>query len=259
MRLKEKIRDREYVCGTHITIPGICIAEMMSYYDYDFVWIDLEHTSISIDECYTQIVGAKSAGREVIVRVPQNDLTYTKKVLEMGPDGIIFPMVHSAAEAEELLSYTLYPPYGKRGCGPKRAVRYGVDDEVKYLQSGPFELCRFLQIECVSFLEELEVIVDNKYIDGFILGLADMSGSINDIGNFWGERNLEMAKRAIEICKKHNKSIGISITATDEATIEKVHEMGVNMISAGADFDYIVKGAKTALDVLRKVQSGSVY
>ena len=255
MRLKEKVKNQMNICGTHITIPGICVSEMMSYYDYDFVWIDLEHTIISIDECYSQIVGAKSVGRESIVRVPQNDLTYTKKVLEMGPDGIIFPMVHSAAEAEELLSYTLYPPYGKRGCGPKRAVRYGVDDEIEYFKSGPFDLCRFLQIECASFIDELEQIADNEYVDGFILGMADLSGSINETGDFTGQKNLALARRAIDICKKHNKTVGVSVTTTDEETLRMYHQMGVNMISAGADFNYIVKGARAAIDVLRKVQS----
>ena len=156
----------------------MCIPEMMGYFDYDYLWIDLEHSATTIEQCYAQLVAAKSVGKQAIVRVPQNDLTYTKKVLEMGPDGIIFPMVHSAKEAEELLSYTLYPPLGNRGCGPQRAVRYGVDDEIAYFKSGHGNLCRFLQIECKSFVDELELIADNPYIDGFILGLADLSGSI---------------------------------------------------------------------------------
>lgn len=255
MKLKEKIKNGMNICGTHINLPGICIAEMMSYYDYDFVWLDTEHTVMSTEECYAQIVGAQSVGREVIVRVPQHDLTYTKKVLEMGPDGIIFPMVHSAAEAEELLSYTLYPPYGSRGCGPKRAVRYGADDEIEYFKSGPMGLCRFLQIEYAPFIDELEKVASNEYIDGFILGMADLSGSINETGDFLGEHNVALAKRAIEICKRHNKTVGVSIVASDEKTVKTYHDMGINMISAGADFDYIMKGTKRTLEVLRSVQN----
>ncbi|MEE1111667.1 MAG: hypothetical protein UH077_00595, partial [Bacteroidales bacterium] len=34
-----------------------------------------------------------------IVRAPQDDLTATKKILEMGVDGIIFPMIKTAEEA----------------------------------------------------------------------------------------------------------------------------------------------------------------
>ena len=192
-------------------------------------------------------------GKQAIVRVPQNDLTYTKKVLEMGPDGIIFPMVHNAKEAEELLSYTLYPPYGKRGCGPQRAVRYGVDDEIAYFKSGPMDLCRFLQIECKTFVDELEEIVTNPYIDGFILGLADLSGSINEIGDFFSENNLALAKKAIEIATKHNKIVGSATLATDEKTLTMLRDMGIKMVTCGSDFNYIINGARKTCETIKKV------
>ena len=134
MDLKEKIKSGKSICGTLVNLPSVCVTEMLGYFDFDYLWIDLEHSAINIETCYNMLVAAKSVRRHAIVRVPQNDLTYTKKVLEMGPDGIIFPMVQNAKEAEELLSYTLYPPYGTRGCGPQRAVRYGFDSEYEYLR-----------------------------------------------------------------------------------------------------------------------------
>ena len=215
--------------------------------------MDLEHSSISIEQCYAQLVAAKSVGKQVLVRVPQNDLTYTKKVLEMGPDGIIFPMVHNAAEAEELLSHTLYPPYGTRGFGPQRAVRYGSDNDLEYLKSGPKDLCRFLQIECKTFVDDLEKIIDNPFIDGFILGFADLSGSINEIGDFFGESTLSLAKRAIEIATKHNKIVGTATLATDEKTLKMLNDMGIKMITCGADYKYIESGAKKTFETLKKV------
>ena len=231
----------------------MCVTEMMGYFDFDYLWIDMEHSAITLDQCYAHLVAAKSVGKQAIVRVPQNDLTYTKKVLEMGPDGIIFPMVHSAEEAEELLSYTLYPPYGGRGCGPQRAVRYGVDDEIAYFKSGPTDLCRFLQIECKTFVDDLEKIADNPYIDGFILGLADLSGSINEIGEFFGENNLALAKRAIEIATKHNKIVGSATLAYDEKTLTLLRDMGIKMVTCGADFGHIVEGARRTYETAKKV------
>ena len=236
MNLKEKINSGKSICGTLVNIPSVCVAEMMGYSDYDYVWIDTEHSAITIDKCYDMLVAAKSVGKQAIVRVPQNDLTFTKKILEMGPDGIIFPMVRNATEAEELLSYTLYPPYGKRGCGPQRAVRYGMDDEIAYFKSGPMDLCRFLQIECKTFVDELEEIASNPYIDGFILGLADLSGSINEIGDFFGENNLALATKA-----------------TDEKTLRMLHDMGIKMLTCGADFNYIVNGARKTYETVKSV------
>ena len=147
----------------------------------------------------------------------------------------------------------VYPPYGKRGCGPQRAVRYGVDDEIEYFKSGPRDLCRFLQIECKSFVDELELIADNPYIDGFILGLADLSGSINKIGDFFGEENLALAKRAIDIARKHNKIVGSATLSTDERTLTMLYDMGIRMITCGSDFNYIVIGAKNTFETVKKV------
>ena len=253
MDLKEKIKSGKSICGTLVNLPSVCITEMIGYFDFDYLWIDLEHSAINIETCYNMLVAAKSVGTQAIVRVPQNDLTYTKKVLEMGPDGIIFPMVQNAKEAEELLSYTLYPPYGNRGCGPQRAVRYGFDNEVNYLKSGPMDLCRFIQIECKTLVDELEQIVDNPYIDGFILGLADMSGSINKMGDFFGEENLALAKKAIDIATKHNKIVGSATQAFDVKTLTMLHDMGIKMITCGADFNYIVNGARNACENVKKV------
>ena len=251
--LKEKIKSGKSICGTLVNIPSMSIVEMMGYFDYDYLWIDMEHSVTTTEQCYQMLVAAKSVGKQTLVRVPQNDLTYTKKVLEMGPDGIIFPMVKNAKEAEELLSYTLYPPYGARGCGPQRAVRYGMDDEIQYFKSGPADLCRFMQVECKTFVEEMDKIADNPYIDGFILGLADLSGSINEIGDFFGENNLALAKKAIEIAKKHNKIVGTATLSYDEKILSMLRDMGVRMITCGADFNHIVSGTKKAYEAVRKV------
>lgn len=132
-------------------------------------------------------------------------------------------------------------------------MRYGVDDELQYFKSGPMDLCRFMQIECKTFVDELEQFVDNPYIDGFILGLADLSGSINEIGDFFGKNNLDLAKKAIEIATKHGKIVGSATLAYDEKTLRMLHDMGIKMITCGADFNHVVTGAKKTYEAVRNV------
>ena len=90
----------------------------------------------------------------------------------------------------------------------------------------------------------MEEIAENPFIDGFILGLADLSGSINEIGDFFGENNLALAKKAIEIATKHGKIVGFATLATEEATLKNIYDMRIKMITCGSDFNYIVNGAK---------------
>ena len=115
MTIKEKISGGLSVCGTHVNLTDPIVTEIFALLGYDFVWVDLEHTVMDAEHLYHHLLAAKAAGTPVFVRVPVDDLTITKKVLEMDIDGIIFPMVKDAEHAKQLIDITLYPPYGKRG------------------------------------------------------------------------------------------------------------------------------------------------
>ena len=104
--LKEKIRAGKPICGTHVQLNDPAICEIFGQLGYDYIWLDTEHSTLSFREVYNSLNAANLRGTPVVVRVPQDDLTFTKKVLEMGPDGIIFPMVNTPEEANRLIGYT---------------------------------------------------------------------------------------------------------------------------------------------------------
>ncbi len=254
MTLKEKVQSGKKIRGTHVHLLDSSITEMFSYLGYDFIWVDMEHTQLTYSDVYQHIMAAKAGGTPVIVRVPDTDLTTTKKILEIGVDGIVFPMIRSYEHAKELLSWTLYPPYGKRGCGPKGAVRYGLDDEPTYYKEGHLKLCRFIQIETKEAAREAERLAQLPYVDGCVLGMHDLSGSIGDLGNIFCEENLALANGAIKAFREAGKCVGVSTVATDTETLSRYDNMGINMLSSGADYDYLIRGAKTTLEVIKKVQ-----
>ena len=255
MTIKEKIAACQPVSGVHVNMTDPMITEILSMLGYDFIWVDMEHTALTWEHVYHHVLAAKASGTPVFVRVPVDDLTATKKVLEMGIDGVIFPMVKDAAHAKALLDQTLYPPYGKRGCGPKGAVRYGLDSEPEFYKEGHLKLCRFVQIELESAANEAEEIAALPYLDGCVLGMHDLSGSIGRLGDIFCEKNLSLANGAIKAFQKAGKSVGVSTFATDEATLSRYHKMGINMISTGADYEYMLKGARNTLETLSKVRS----
>ena len=124
--------------------------------DYDFIWIDTEHSAVDYHILLQHIIAAKSAGVNSLVRIPWNDPILAKRVLEMGPSGLIFPVVSSAEELDKAMKSTLYPPHGKRGFGPVRAVRYGLDDADEYIAAGSLEMVRCVQIETAEAVSNLE-------------------------------------------------------------------------------------------------------
>ena len=254
MTFKEKVNAAMPLWGLHTNLTDPIVTEIFAAIGCDFVWVDMEHTVLLCEQVYHHLLAAHAGGLPVVVRVPVDDLTVTKRVLEMGPDGIVFPMVRDAVHAKQLLDWTLYPPYGKRGCGPKGAVRYGIDSEPEFYDQGHLKLCRFVQIELKSAAEDVENIAALPYLDGCVLGMHDLSGSINRLGDIFCEENLTLATRSIAAFRAAGKSVGVSTFAHNEETLRRYHDMGINMISAGADYDFIRVMAQQTKVIMRKIQ-----
>lgn len=249
--LRKKIENKERIIGTLVSLSDPCLCEIMGNIGYDCVWIDTEHTYMSFKDVLCHLNAARSACIPSVVRLPQNDLTATKKILEMGPDGIIFPMAKSAKEVKELIDMTLYPPHGSRGFGPLRAIGYGAVDAKEYVKNGNFDMCRFVQIEHISMIQELDEIATIPYVDGFIFGPNDLSGSLGEFLDVFSEKTISAIKYATEVLKKHNKYIGLA-GGMNEEDIKKWSEMGIEMIFAGADWCFLYNQGKQTLNTLNK-------
>ena len=249
--LREKIERREKILGTLVSLTDPCLCEIMGNIGYDCVWIDTEHTYMSHKDVLCHLNAARSVNIPAVVRLPQNDLTATKRVLEMGPDGVIFPMVKSFKELEELIEMTLYPPHGTRGFGPLRASGYGSMDAKEYVKDKSFDLCRFVQIEHIDMINSLDEIVKIPYVDGFIFGPNDLSGSLGDFLNVFGEKTFSEIKRATDILKNYGKYIGLAggMSPTD---IKAWSKLDLDMLFAGADWCFVYNQGKETLETMKK-------
>ncbi len=252
--LKKKIQACENVFGTHISFNYPAITELYGYIGFDFIWIDTEHAPFGYDDLQNHIARCHFTDTAAFIRVGQRDRDELKRVLEMGPDGIIFPMVNTPEEADAAVKLTLYPPKGNRGFGPLGAVKYGMRDIDDYIANVDNELCRFIQIESEQAVNNLPELVKNPYIDGFIFGPCDLSGSIGELNNVFGERTLSLIRKAIAILKAAGKSIGISTGSADPKVTGAWHDMGINMISTGVDSEYIRQAAMENLAFLRTLK-----
>lgn len=253
--LKEKLTACENICGTHVSMNDPVITELVGYAGYDFVWIDTEHSSIDYRDLLMHLSSARMTGTPAIVRASSRNPEHVKRVLEMGPDGIIFPNINTPEEAKAAMDLALYPPLGKRGFGPLRATHYGADDIDEYIKNSEKRLCRLIQIESAEAVENLPEIVKNPYIDGYVFGPCDLSGSIGELNQVFGEHTQALVDRAISILKANHKSIGVSI-GPDTYEVKKFwFDKGLNMISAGGDFDYILRAAQRNREQFKKLFS----
>ena len=106
-----KIKNHQFCLGTAISLVDPSVCEALAS-DVDFLWIDQEHSSISLETLKTHLMGLKGSEVASLVRVPWNDAVRIKPVLDLGADGIIVPMVQTAADVERAVSACRYPPPG---------------------------------------------------------------------------------------------------------------------------------------------------
>lgn len=241
--LKDRIKNKEKLIGMYVQLADISIARIAGLSGYDFVWVDLEHTYMSYETLMGHIMTLKSTGTPVIVRAPQDDLTATKKILEIGIDGIIFPMIRTAEEANRVISNTLYPPHGTRGFGPMAAIDFGMKNVVEYIDNNHNELCRFIQIEHQDAIDNLDEIMKNEYIDGYIFGPNDLSGSHNLLGRPLNDKITKIMQDTIKRLHDNGKYVGIASGGYSDEIVKHWASFEPDMLSAGADFEFVRDGA----------------
>lgn len=253
--LKQKLADRAELAGMHVALNDPSVTELCGLVGFDFLWIDTEHTAIDYGMLQNHLIAAKAAGVPSLVRIPWNDQILAKRVLEQGPDGIIFPVVNSAEELDRAMKSTLYPPQGTRGFGPQRAAKYGLADADRVIASLNSDMVRMVQIESETAVKNLKEMVKNPYIDCFVFGPCDLSGSVGELNRVFEKRTSDLIDEAVAILKDAGKSVGVSTGSDDPEVLQYWHDKGINVISAGTDYLHIAAGAKRVFENLRRIQS----
>lgn len=247
-RLKRDLEAGKVSIGATITINSPIIAELMSHIGFDWLWFEMEHTALSVENVLTMLQATNGADITTVVRVPWNDKVTIKRVLDTGPDGIIVPLVNSREEAEAAVRAMKYPLRGERGAGLARAQTYGLNMEA-YMKSADEEVTTIAMIEHVKAVENIDEILAVDGIDSIMVGALDLSGSMGLLGQTSDPKVEEAIQTVLAASKKANKPCGI-ITVAPEQANERIKQGFTNII-LGIDVLYLVGGIK---DALSKVQ-----
>src|SRR5947207_6225687 len=114
--VKEKLARGEVVASVTVRlVPTVEIVRIAKSAGFDSLYIDLEHSSFSLQTTSQLCIMALEAGVPAFVRVPANTPEYVSRVLDGGALGVIAPGVRSAAEAKAVVDAAKSPPLGARG------------------------------------------------------------------------------------------------------------------------------------------------
>jgi 2-dehydro-3-deoxyglucarate aldolase/4-hydroxy-2-oxoheptanedioate aldolase len=241
---------KELIRGVHVSAGHPMLTELLSHAGFDAMWIDTEHSAMDKHDVLLNLIATSGSKTAAIVRVPWNDPVLAKPILEMGPDGIVFPFIKSAEEARRAVAACLYPPDGVRGFGPIRAVRYGFDDTTKYVkESSKTDFWKIMQIEHLDGVRDMDNILAVPGVDAIVLGPNDLSASLGVLPNTGDPQVIE----AVKIVKKKTNAAGIPFgvsagySSNTNSGAEFWLDLGVDFLFIGSDVSFVFDGAQATL------------
>lgn len=230
MSLKSKIKNKQKTLGTWITIYHRSFVEIVADQGYDWACIDIEHSSIDLDQLATLISIGRGRELDILVRLSELNPTLIKRVMDSGATGIIVPMVNTVEQADLAFKSMHYPPAGIRGVGLSTAQKYGGQFD-KYKTWLKNEAVLIVQVEHIDSINNLKNILDHKGVDGFLVGPYDLSASLGIPGEFEKPAFKEAMKKIEEVQKTVDKACGIHIVQPEVNLIKANLQKGFNFIA----------------------------
>lgn len=253
--IREKIRNKELCFGTHCSTTELDFYEMCGLLGYDYVWIDNEHAGMTQPMIKNAIIATNAGGCCALVRVPNHDMDNVKPVLEVGPDGIIFPMVNTAEEARHCVALCQYPLKGVRGYGPLRAIDYGTKCVEEYVDGVDDSFIRLMQCEHIDAVKNLDAILEVPGVDGIICGPMDLSASIGKMNQLDDPEVVELMQTIIDKCKAYNKTFGLSFGLLNKSVMDMWVGQGASFYSLGTPLDYFREMGKEVMKTVRQAEA----
>jgi len=240
--IKERLKSGEKILAGWLYGLGPVTTEVMAVSGYGALLIDQEHGPVDMQTIHIQMLAAQAHGVPAMVRVPSHDPNHVKRLLDLGVQTIMFPMVDSLADAEAVAGACRYPPKGRRGLatGGIRASRYGVDTK-DYLDHYHERQLIMAQIETQGGLAAVEAIAGVDGIDLLFIGPNDLSAAL---GHF-GEQDHPVVRAAIDrivaVAKAKGKFLGT--VPTKERDARTLFAAGFDMVISGSDVSLLREAA----------------
>ena len=241
----EKLQNNQVVSSMTVKlVRGIEIAQIAKSAGFDTIYIDLEHSSFSLETTGQICMAALNIGIAPFVRVPANSSEWISRVLDNGALGIIAPHISSKEEAQKVVSFAKFPPLGERSAaGVLPYLHYKsfpADKAYPVLNRNTMVMVQF---ESVKALENADEIMSVDGVDMVMIGSNDLTADMGIAGQYDHPRLKEAYARTIEICKKYGKFCGVGGLSSRPDLVAQFVSMGARYVSTGTDLAFLMAAA----------------
>lgn len=253
--LKQRLQAGRAAFGVMCTFPSPPVVEMLGHLGFDWILLDNEHGSITVDTAEACIAAAELTGMAPIVRPVGNRPEIIAPFMDRGAWGVQVPRVNTADEARAAVDAVKYAPEGHRGIfSGGRPAGYGFKGTTAdYAREANRQTLVCVMIEEVEAIENLPAMVAVPGVDVFFIGSGDLSQSMGHTGQQAHPEVQKMMERGVETIVRAGRIAGCSCP---DSLIPKFLGLGVLYFHSTVG-RLLQQSSETYLKTMRQAESGA--
>ena len=249
---KQRLADGELALGMGLRqARTVDIAQIAQACDFDWLFIDMEHNSMSMDTAGQICAAALAGGITPMIRVPGHEPFHSTRLLDTGAQGIVVPHVNNADEARRVVDFCRFPPLGHRSIpGSLPQTRFAALPMAETVELINRETLVVVMIETVTGIENADAIAAVPGVDVLLVGCSDTAAELGVTGQLGHPRVKEAIDTVFAACAKHSKVAGFG-GVYDEALMAEYVDKGGRFILSGSDLAFLMAGARSRSSMMR--------
>jgi 2-keto-3-deoxy-L-rhamnonate aldolase RhmA len=242
--VRRRLAAVEPVFAITITVPSVEIAAQAAQMGFDFLWVEMEHSPITLETLRAMVLATRGAPAAVFARVPVNELWTAKRVLDAGVQGVIFPFSSTPELARQAVDACRYPPIGKRGSGPGLAS-FSWPETASYHDSADANVFVIAIVEEARAVDKIDEIAATPGLDALFIGTTDLSFSLGLRGKEDHPLHREAVEKVIAAAKRNHVPLGRPVWTPAQAA--ECRAQGFAFFQLTTELGFLKAGARDFL------------
>lgn len=212
------------------------------------IWIDLEHSAISIDLATQMCSSALDLGLVPFVRIPEREYGVIGRLLDGGALGIIAPRIETVEQARDIAAACRFPPLGQRsqiGMLPHFGMRRLPLGEINRALNASVVVQTL--IETTTGIDNIQAIAALEGVDLVLIGTNDLSAELGVPGDYQQPRVREALLHAIAACRQAGKPVAIGGINDPVYNAELITLGAAPLLFSGTDGELLRGAAQQAV------------
>jgi 2-keto-3-deoxy-L-rhamnonate aldolase RhmA len=234
--LRRRLAAGQTVYGTFLGLGSAMAAEACALAGFDWLLVDLEHGGGDESTLLAQQLAADAHGVPMLVRVESTDRIRAGRVLDLGAEGVMFPRLESAADAEQAVRHLRYPGQGDRGFGTHPEALATANDRIVGI----------IQVENRQAVERVDDIAAVPGVDVLFIGPRDLSYDLGVPGDTRAPVFREAVQRVLAAAER--AGIAAGTLAPDAEAARAYADDGFRFIGVSSDATLLANAARQVVE-----------